>query len=152
MNPIDVEAVLRRIRQIHKFVLEETSIIERDHEIWPFTLSCDCCGEVVEVGQWVVKPCKDLTCPDCRRKEWRELDKNLKSMGTAPARFCQMVLPIPPVPIEEFGQKHVAFLKAKMDKIRHQSWFAKAVIGGRYVLEFEVSKQLLRLSLRVDLI
>src|SRR5262249_35391515 len=102
MNSTEVEAVLRHVQQTHKFLLDETSI-ERDHEIWPMTLSCDCCEEEVEVGQWVVKPCKDLTCPDCRRKEWRELEKNLRSMSIAPARFCQMVLPTAPVPLAQFN-------------------------------------------------
>src|SRR5262245_38319733 len=107
MNSIEIEAVLRHVRQTPRLleaILEATSI-ERDHELWPITLSCDCCEEEVEVGQWVVKPCKDLTCPDCRRKEWRELDKSLKSMGVSPARFCQMVLPIAPVPLEQFNQE-----------------------------------------------
>src|SRR5262249_45579605 len=132
MNYANIEAILRRARQT--LPLPKDGSIERDHVLKDNI--CPDCGEVLST--WTIKRCKDRLCWECHKREFWPVSKELRSLDFNPAHLVHLILPACPIPLRQVHQKPIVALKKAISTVIRQAWFAKAVMGGFYIIEIDV--------------
>jgi hypothetical protein len=133
MNAQQIENLLRHARHLPL----SNANVSRSHRLQK-RVCPDCETESVRVN----KHCSDRLCIPCRSREYRALDQQLRSLHVRPSHFVHLILPVRAVPLHKLRPAHIDALQNAIATIRRHTWFKKALSGGCYVLELDLSHDL----------